>query len=140
MTVARISLALALLFGGFAVAMSARMSNDTWGLSSLGFYAWLVAPYLMFFCAARFGRLSVLTKGALVLLILCGAYGSLAYADVNFHFWSKSDAQEALVFLVVPFSQFFYGVPLLGILAAIGAWLERRKEKGADRSAPSSDR
>ena len=140
MTVARISLALALLFGGFAVAMSARMSSEPWSLSSLGFYAWLIAPYLMFFCAARFGRLPVLTKGALVLLILCGAYGTLAYADVNFHFWSKSDAQEALVFLVVPFSQFFYGVPLLGILAAIGAWLERRKQKGADCSAPSSDR
>ena len=136
MTLPRISWLLALLFGVFGVAMDARASSDPWSLTGLGFYAWIVAPFVLFALTASFGRLVVLTWGSLILLILAGAYGSLAYADVSFHIWSKSDAQEGLVFLVVPFAQLLFGIPTLGLLAALGAWLQHRKRKGADRSAP----
>jgi hypothetical protein len=36
--------------------------------------------------------------------------------------------------------QGFVSVVSVGLLFALGGWLERRKAKGADCSAPSSDR
>jgi hypothetical protein len=99
---------------------------------------WMLSPYAALLAAARFGKFRTVTWGAPAVMVIVGFYGNLAYADVNFHFASESDAQEALIFLVMPFVQNVVAVGSMGVLLAIGLWLNRRKQKGADRSAPSS--
>lgn len=97
---------------------------------------WMLSPYAALLAAARFGKFRTVTWGAPAVLVIVGFYGNLAYADVNFHFASESDAQEALIFLVMPFVQNLVAVGSMGVLLAIGLWLDRRKQKGADCSAP----
>lgn len=102
----------------------------------VGLSLWTLLPYALLVAAARFGKFPTVTWGAPAVLFLVGLYGNLAYADVNFHFWAKSDAQEALVFLFMPFAQQILAAGMMVILLGIGVWLEKRKVKGADRSAP----
>ena len=127
MSVARLSLVLALLFGGFAAAMLLRGADEVWSAASLGFTAWVIAPYALLAAAAGFGRPPAAKAGALALLFFAGGYGSMAYAEITFHFWSKPDAQDALAFAVVPFMQLLVGLPALALLFGLAAWLERRK-------------
>jgi hypothetical protein len=93
----------------------------------VGLCLWLLSPYAILVAAARFGKFRTVTWGAPSMLIIIGFYGNLAYADVNFHFWSKSDAQEALIYLAMPFVQNVVAVGSMGVLLAIGFWLDRRK-------------
>ena len=142
MTPTRLTAGLVVLLGAITLWLFLRLgsANSSFDASKLafevGFSLWMLSPYALLLAAARFGRFRTVTWGAPVVLLLVGAYGNLAYADVNFHFWSKSDAQEALIFLVMPFVQNVFVFGLIGLLLAIGAWQERRKAKGADRSAP----
>ena len=104
--------------------------RDPSGLAFMaGLSLWLISPYVLLVAAARFGRFRTVTLGAPAVLVFVGFYGNLAYADVNFHFWTKSDAQEALVFLFMPFGQNFVAVGSMGVLLAIGAWLDYRRKK-----------
>jgi len=131
-----------MVFGLATLWLDLRLSTmdtlrDPSGLAfMIGMSLWTLSPYALLVAAARFGKFRTVTWSAPAVLVVIAFYGNLAYADVNFHFWSKSDAQEALVFLVMPFVQNAVAVGSIGLLAAIGLWLAKRKEKGTDRSAP----
>ena len=142
MSPTRLTAALAGFFGALTMWLDLRMTSASAFSepATLAFLAgmslWMLSPYALLVAAARIGKFRTVTWGAPAVLVVIGFYGNLAYADVNFHFWSKSDAQEALVFLFMPFLQDVVAVGSMGILAAIGYWLAKRKEKGADSSAP----
>ena len=145
MTPTRLTAGLAVLFGLISLWLTLRMGDSevmrqpAMMAFVVGECLWILSPYVVLLAAARFGKFRTVTWGAPAILVIVGFYGNLAYADVNFHFASESDAQEALVFLVMPFIQNVVAVGSMGVLLAIGAWLGRKKEKGADRSAPSSE-
>jgi uncharacterized protein YacL len=142
MTPTRITAWLAGLFGIISLWLLLRMGGTdvirkpSAAVFMAGLSLWLLSPYAILAAAARFGKFRTVTWGAPAVLVIVGFYGNLAYADVNFHFASKSDAQDALVFLVLPFVQNVVAVGSMGVLLAIGYWLARRKEKGTDCSAP----
>ena len=122
-----------MVFGLATLWLDLRLSTmdtlrDPSGLAfMIGMSLWTLSPYALLVAAARFGRFATVTWGAPVVLTVIAFYGNLAYADVNFHFWSKSDAQEALIFLFMPFLQNAVAVGSMGVLLAIGFWLDRRK-------------
>jgi hypothetical protein len=93
----------------------------------LGWALWLLTPYILLALAARYGRFPVAIKGALVLTILGGLWGTLMYAELTFHFTTKPDAQDAIAMLFIPALQHMAVVPALALLFAIGAILARRK-------------
>ena len=135
MTPTRLTAGLAVLFGIISLWLQLRMGSEN-TFSDLGMLAfvvglsfWMISPYLALVAAARFGKFRTVTWGAPAVLVFVGFYGNLAYADVNFHFWTKSDAQEALVFLFMPFGQNLIAVAAMGLLLGIGAWLDRRQKK-----------
>ena len=135
MSPTRLTAGLAVLFGIVSLWLQLRMGTvdslrDPSGLAFMaGLSLWLISPYVLLVAAARFGRFRTVTLGAPAVLVFVGFDGNLAYADVNFHFWTKSDAQEALVFLFMPFGQNFVAVGSMGVLLAIGAWLDYRRKK-----------
>ena len=134
MTPTRITAWLAGLFGIISLWLTLRVligdpeiMQTTMMAIVVGECLWLLSPYAILVAAARFGKFRTVTWGAPSMLIIIGFYGNLAYADVNFHFWSKSDAQEALIYLAMPFVQNVVAVGSMGLLLAIGFWLDRRK-------------
>ena len=142
MTPTRITALLAGLSGTISLWLFLRMADTevirrpSAAAFMVGLCLWMLSPYAILVLAARFGKFRTITWSAPAVLVVIAFYGNLAYADVNFHFWSKSDAQEALIFLFMPFLQNAVAVGSMGVLAAIGYWLVKRNEKGADRSAP----
>lgn len=142
MTPTKITASLAGLFGIISLWLAIRMGDPevmrqpAMMAFVCGECLWILSPYAALLAAARFGKFRTVTWGAPAVLVIVGFYGNLAYADVNFHFASESDAQEALIFLVMPFVQNVVAVGSLGVLLAIGFWLGRKKDQGADRSAP----
>ena len=140
---AHLTAAFGLLFILVTGAILASGDNDNFfpaGLIILGFIA---VPYVLLALAARFARYPCVKIGAFVVLFITGTYCTLGYADFTFHIWTKRselDAQSALIFVALPMMQVFVSAISVGLLFALGAWLERRKAKGADCSAPSSDR
>lgn len=134
MTATRLTAGLGVLFGLITLWLDLRLvSADSFReLSGLAFMAglslWMLSPYALLVAAARFGRFRTVTWGAPAVLLVVGTYGNLAYADVNFHFWSKSDAQDALIFLFMPFVQNVLAFGLIGVLLAVGAWLGKGKQ------------
>ena len=140
---AHLTAAFGLLFIIVTGAILASDANDNFfpgGLIILGFTA---VPYVLLALAARFARYPCVKIGSFAVLFLTGTYCTLGYADFTFHIWTKVselDAQSALIFVALPMMQGFVSVVSVGLLFALGAWLERRKEKGVDCSAPSSDR
>jgi hypothetical protein len=134
MTSTRITAWLAGLFGVISLWLTLRVligdpeiMQPAMMAIVVGECLWILSPYVVLLAAARFGKYRTVTWGAPSMLIIIGFYGNLAYADVNFHFWSKSDAQEALIFLAMPFVQNVVAVVSMGVLLAIGYWLDRRK-------------
>ena len=133
MTPTRLTAWLAGLFGIISLWLLLRMGDTdvvrrpSAAAFMVGLCLWLLSPYAILVAAARFGKFRTVTWGAPSMLIIIGFYGNLAYADVNFHFWSKSDAQEALIYLAMPFVQNVVAVGSMGVLFAIGFWLDRRK-------------
>ena len=140
---AHLTAAFGLLFIIVTGAILASDANDNFfpgGLIILGFTA---VPYVLLALAARYARYPCVKIGSFVILFLTGTYCTLGYADFTFHIWTKAselDAQSALIFVALPMMQGFVSVVSVGLLFALGAWLDSRKAKGADRSAPSSDR
>ena len=133
MTPTQLTAGLSVVFGLLSLWLDLRLiSADSFrepaGLIFIvGCSLWILSPYALLVAAARLGRFRTVTWGAPIVLLLVGAYGTLAYADVNFHFWSKSDAQDALIFLFMPVVQNVLVVGLMGVLLAISVWLDRRK-------------
>ena len=136
---AHLTAALGLLFVLVTGGILASNASDNFfpgGLFILGFTA---VPYALLALAARFARYPCVKIGSFVVLILTGTFCTLGYADFTFQIWTKRselDAQSALIFVALPIMQGFVSVLSVGLLFALGAWLERRKQKGADRSAP----
>lgn len=117
----------------FIVATGAILLSDAdadffpSGLIILGFTA---VPYVLLALAARFARHPCVKIGSFVLLFLSGTYCTLGYADFTFHIWTKRselDAQSALIFVALPIMQLFVSLVSVGLLFALGAWLDRRK-------------
>ena len=135
MSPAKLTASLGGLFGLVTVWLVLRMASadtfrDPGGAVFMALLAlWTVSPYALLAAAARFGRFRTATWGSPAVLILLGCYGNLAYADVNFHFWSESDAQEGLVFVFMPLLQNIVAGGATGVLLAVGIWLNHREKK-----------
>ncbi len=127
---------LAILFALSGAALLWHDACDGAALSPFmyGWTLWLASPYAVLVAAAYLGRSTAVIRGALALMLLAGAYGTLAYADLTYHFMSKSDAQDAIAMFFIPASQHIVVVPSLALLFALGTWLERRG-KNTGRSA-----
>jgi hypothetical protein len=130
MTIAKISLGLAIFFGAIPTAILLLAGGSGGGplLGLLSILAWVVAPYALLVLTARFGQFPAVTIGSLVLLIMTGLFGSFCYIDSYFHIWSRADQQDPLLFAALPIFQGFVGLLSLGLLACIGAWLAKRKK------------
>lgn len=78
MTVAKVSLGLAILFGAIPTAILLLAGGSGGGLSLglLFILAWVVAPYALLALTARFGKFPAVTIGSLVILIITGLFGS----------------------------------------------------------------
>lgn len=118
MTVAKVSLGLAILFGAIPTAILLLAGGSGGGLS-LG---------LLFILAWVVGKFPAVTIGSLVILIITGLFGSFCYIDSHFHLWSRADQQDPLLFAALPILQGFVGLLSLGLVAGIGAWLAKRKK------------
>ena len=130
MTPTKVTATLAGLFGLISLWLTLRMEGHNRPDFMVLLCYWVLSPYPIPVIAARFGRLRTVTWGAPAVMVIIGLLGNLAYADVNFHFTSKQDLEwEALVFLFMPFFQYWVAVYSLGLLLAIGFWLERREGK-----------
>ena len=136
---AHLTAAFGLLFVLVTGGILASNASDNFfpgGLFILGFTA---VPYALLALAARFARYPCVKIGSFVVLILTGTFCTLGYADFTFQIWTKRselDAQSALIFVALPIMQGLVSLVSVGLLFALGAWLERRQAKGADRSAP----
>lgn len=128
---AHLTAAFGLLFvlvTGGILASGANGNFFPGGLFILGFTA---VPYLLLALAARFARYPCVKIGSFVVLFLTGTFCTLGYADFTFHIWTKVselDAQSALIFVALPIMQGFVSVASIGLLFALGAWLDRRKQ------------
>jgi hypothetical protein len=142
MTPTRLAAWLAGLFGIISLWLLLRQGDTdvihdpTGAIFLVGLSLWTLLPYALLVAVARFGKFRTVAWGAPAVLVIVGLYGNLAYADVNFHFWAKSDAQEALVFLVMPFAQNIIATGLMTILLGIGALAgtSERKRRGSLRA------
>ena len=127
---AHLTAAFGLLFVVVTGAILASGANDNFfpgGLFILGFTA---VPYVLLALAARLARYPCVQIGAFAVLFLTGTFCTLGYADFTFHIWTKRselDAQSALIYVALPILQGFVSVVSVGLLFALGAWLERRK-------------
>jgi len=140
---AQLSAAFGLLFALATAAIVASQGSGSFFPGGMFITALCVSPYVLLALAARFARYPCVKIGSFVILFITGTFCTLGYADFTFHIWTKGselDAQSALIFVALPMMQVFVSVVSVGLLFALGAWLDRRKEKGADHSAPSSDR
>ena len=127
---AHLTAAFGLLFVIVTGAILASGANDNFfpsGLIILGFTA---VPYVLLALASRFARYPCVKIGSFMVLLITGTYCTLGYADFTFHIWTKVselDAQSALIFVALPIMQGFVSVVSVGLLFALGAWLDRRK-------------
>jgi hypothetical protein len=135
MTVARISLGLAIFFGAIPTAILLLSGGHSIG--SLFILSWVIAPYALLALTARYGKFPAVTIGSLVLLVIAGLFGAFCCIDVRFHLFSRADQQDPLLFAALPIFQAFVIVLSLGLLAGVGAWLERRKEQQGGGSSAS---
>ncbi len=139
---AHLSAAFGLLFALATAAIVATQGSGSFFPGGMFITGLCVTPYVLLVLTAWFARYPCVKTGSFVVLMLTGTYCTLGYADYSFSIWTKKqdlDAQSALIFVALPLFQIFVSVLSIGFLFALGAWLERRKEKGADRSAPSSE-
>ncbi len=129
MNVGRLTFWLAVIFGliGLGFLFHGADADKLLTPFVLGWALWLLSPYVLLALAARFGRFPVVIKGALVLVILTGVGGTAMYVELKFHFITKSDAQDAIAMLFIPFWQNLVVIPTLALLFATGAVLARRK-------------
>ena len=139
MLFARLTALFGLLFFVVTGAILVSKANDNFfpgGLIVLGFIA---VPYVLLALAARFARYACVKIGSFVVLLITGTFCTAGFADYAFSIWTKPshDAQAALIFVALPMFQMMVSGVSVGLLFALGARLEHRKEKGADRSAPS---
>ena len=126
--VARLTYVLAAVFALIGPALFLRTINLTeWGMlpAELGFALWFVSPFILVALAVRFGRFSAI--GALIATLLAGLFGAWLYAELTFHFTTKSDAQDAIAMLFIAAYQHAIIMLTLGLSLIVG-WLQTRQK------------
>jgi hypothetical protein len=91
----------------------------------LGFALWLVSPCVLVALAVRSDRFSAI--GSLIATILAGLFGAWFYTELTFHFYTKSDAQDAIAMLFVAAYQHAIVILTLGLFFLVG-WLQARRK------------
>jgi uncharacterized membrane protein YeaQ/YmgE (transglycosylase-associated protein family) len=120
--------ALAAAFGLIGPALFLRNINlSDWGMLivELGFSLWLLSPFVLIALAVRSDRFSAI--GALIATILAGLFGAWFYTELTFHFYTRSDAQDAIAMLFVAAYQHAIIVLTLGLASIVG-WLQTRRK------------
>ena len=120
--------ALAAAFGLIGPALFLRNINlSDWGMLivELGFSLWLLSPFVLIALAVRTDRFSAI--GALIATILAGLFGAWFYTELTFHFYTRSDAQDAIAMLFVAAYQHAIIVLTLGLSFIVG-WLQTRRK------------
>jgi hypothetical protein len=118
--------ALAATFGLIGPALFLRNINlSDWGmlLVGLAFALWLVSPFVLIALAVRSDRFSAM--GALIATILAGLFGAWFFTELTFHFYTNSDAQDAIAMLFVAAYQYAIIILTLGLSFIVG-WLQTR--------------
>jgi TRAP-type C4-dicarboxylate transport system permease large subunit len=120
--------ALSAAFGLIGPALFLRNINlSDWGMLpvELGFALWLVSPFVLIALAVRSDRFSAI--GALIATILAGLFGAWFYTELTFHFYTRSDAQDAIAMLFVAAYQHAIILLTLGLASIVG-WLQTRRK------------
>ena len=128
MNVRRLTYGVAAIFALIGPALFLRNINlSDWGMLivSLGFALWLLSPFVLIALAVRSDRFSAI--GALIATILAGLFGAWFYAELTFHFYTRSDAQDAIAMLFVAAYQYAIIVLTLGLASVVG-WLQTRRK------------
>ncbi len=120
--------ALAAVFGLIGPALFLRNINlSDWGMliGSSVLALWLLSPFVLIALAVRSDRFSAI--GALIATILAGLFGAWFYTELTFHFYTRSDAQDAIAMLFVAAYQHAIIVLTLGLSSIVG-WLQTRRK------------
>ncbi|MEY3911678.1 MAG: hypothetical protein RLY37_1146 [Verrucomicrobiota bacterium] len=120
--------ALAAVFGLIGPALFLRNINlSDWGMliGSSVLALWLLSPFVLMALAIRSDRFSAI--GALIATILAGLFGAWFYTELTFHFYTRSDAQDAIAMLFVAAYQHAIIVLTLGLASIVG-WLKTRRK------------
>ncbi len=126
MKIKTLTYALSAAFGLIGPALFLRNINlSDWGMLvvELGFALWLLSPFVLIALAVRTDRFSAI--GALIATILAGLFGAWFYTELTFHFYTKSDAQDAIAMLFVAAYQHAIIILTLGLAFIVG-WLQAR--------------
>ena len=128
MKIKTLTYALSAAFGLIGPALFLRNVNlSDWGMLvvELGFALWLVSPFVLVALAVRSEKFSSI--GALLATILAGLFGAWFYTELTFHFYTKSDAQDAIAMLFVAAYQHAIIFLTLGLSFVVG-WLQTRRK------------
>lgn len=128
MNARRLTYGLSAVFGLIGPALFLRNVNlSDWGMRviEIGFALWFISPFILVALSVRYGRLSAI--GALLATILAGLFGAWFYAELTFHFTTKSDAQDAIAMLFVAAYQHAIIILTLGLFFFVGWFQARRK-------------
>ena len=120
--------ALAAVFGLIGPALFLRNINlSDWGMliGSSVLALWLLSPFVLMALAIRSDRFSAI--GALIATILAGLFGAWFYTELTFHFYTRSDAQDAIAMLFVAAYQHAIIILTLG-LSFVVAWLKNLRK------------
>jgi hypothetical protein len=120
--------ALSVAFGLIGPALFLRNINlSDWGMLivELGFSLWLLSPFVLIALAVRSDRFSAI--GALIATILAGFFGAWFYTELTFHFYTRSDAQDAIAMLFVAAYQHAIIFLTIGLSFLVG-WLQTRRK------------
>ena len=128
MKIKNLTYALSAAFSLIGPALFLRNINlSDWGMLpvELGFALWLVSPFVLIALAVRSDRFSAI--GALIATILAGLFGAWFYTELTFHFYTRSDAQDAIAMLFVAAYQHAIILLTLGLASIVG-WLQTRRK------------
>jgi hypothetical protein len=120
--------ALSAAFGLIGPALFLRNINlSDWGMliGSSVLALWLLSPFVLIALAVRSDRFSAI--GALIATILAGLFGAWFYTELTFHFYTRSDAQDAIAMLFVAAYQHAIIFLTLGLSFIVG-WLQTRRK------------
>ena len=128
MKIKNLTYGLATVFGLIGPALFLRNVNlSDWGMliGSSVLALWLLSPFVLIALAVRSDRFSAI--GALIATILAGLFGAWFYTELTFHFYTRSDAQDAIAMLFVAAYQHAIIVLTLGLASIVG-WLQTRRK------------
>jgi cation transport ATPase len=126
----RLTALFALIFAIVPAAIVLSQKNRSPLPFELVIMALCSSPYVVLALAAHYGRYPCVKVGSFIVLMLSGIFCTYIYADYFFApATQRGHVGELYVFLLYPIDQLFVSAMSVGLLFAIGAWLERRKEQ-----------